>query len=236
MVQTRFGWRLIGCMVAVTLGRATPDSVALGQDEARSVQAESVWVRPVVASPAIPASAVGVIKAAAARAGVIFAGQVVSIHREDLAGFVDIRFHVDQAVRGCGNGDTYVLREWAGLWSGEPPRYREGEQLLMLLAPRGRGGMSAPVDGPAGVIPLLAVREQPLVGSRGVVPAETAQQQALGQGVDLRWVETLAARRTFLPRGRGAKIREASQPPPPSLASVMALLGLSRVVAYPVDR
>lgn len=235
MVQTRFGCRLIGCVVAVTLGRATLGGVALGQDEARSVLAESVWVRPVVASPAIPTSAVGVIRAAAGRAGVIFAGQVVSIHREDLAGFVDIRFHVDQAVRGCGNGDTYVLREWAGLWSGEPPRYREGERLLMLLAPRGRGGMSAPVDGPAGVIPLLAVREQPLVGSRGVVPAETAQQQALGEGVDLRWVETLATRRTFLPHG-GAKTREAMQPLPPSLASVMALLGPSRVVAYPVDR
>lgn len=230
MVHARFLWQLIGGVFAVALCRVAPS-----QQEPRSVMAGSIWVRPVATSPAIPASAVGVMKAAAARAGVIFAGQVLSIHREDGAGFVDISFHVDQAVRGCGNGDTYVLREWVGLWSGQQPRYREGEHLLMLLAPRGRGGMSAPVDGLAGVIPLLAVRQQPLMSSTGLVPAETAQQQGPGQGVDLRWVETLAVRKAML-TPVGAKAREAIQPIPPSLASVMALLGPSRVVAYPVDR
>ncbi len=236
---------------------------------AGQVSSKPVLVKPApgrslsggVGSALVPQSAAGVITAAAARAGVIFAGRVLTIDREDAAGFVDVRFHVDQAVRGCGTGDTYVLREWSGLWSGQQPRYREGERLLMMLAPRGRSGMSAPVDGLAGAIPLVSRGQPPLMDAKGHVPADSAA--AGSQGVDLRWVETLAARTAVLPaaagsgssnsRGewRGVVARLASagkvagpgvvmgasgQADIPSLASVLALLGPNRSIPTPVDR
>src|SRR3954469_7314069 len=70
-------------------------------------------------------------------AGVIFVGEVISIRqkpgRGGGTGWVEINFRVDQAVRGSNAGDTYTLREWAGLWEGGEERYRPGQLLLMLL-------------------------------------------------------------------------------------------------------
>ena len=53
------------------------------------------------------------------RAGVIFAGHVVRVTREDDAGFVEVRFAGGGArCGGAAARETYVLREWAGLWMG----------------------------------------------------------------------------------------------------------------------
>lgn len=161
--------------------------------------AQRLPARPTVTSTAsLPASVAGVLTGAASRAGVIFAGTVLAMDRQDASGFVDVRFHVDNALRGCGNGDTYVLREWAGLWSGQAPRYVPGERLLMLLAPRGRSGMSAPVDGPAGAIPLVASAQPPLRNAAGLLAADTGQRLP-ALAVDLRWIETMAMRSTSPP-------------------------------------
>jgi hypothetical protein len=151
-------------------------------------------IGPVARSSAIPAATAAAFQAMAARATVIFAGHVLAVDRQDAAGYVDVTFAIDRAARGCGQTDKYVLREWAGLWTGEPERYRVGAQLLMLLPARGASGMSEPVGGMAGAIPLVATRIPPLTHGAGVAPADTGAQAALEPGVDLRWVQALAVR------------------------------------------
>ncbi len=160
------------------------------------------------AAQQVPAAAVVVLRGLAARAGVIFAGHVVEVRREDSAGYVDVVFAVDEAVRGCAGEKRYVLREWAGLWMEEPRRYGVGQRLLMILAPPGPSGMSAPVGGMAGRIPLVGVRQPPLARGTEVKPAD--EDDEAEAGVDLRWVEAAAERSAVL--GGKAQIEAARAP------------------------
>ncbi len=91
----------------------------------------------------------------ASRAGVIFAGNVLAVTHHNAQGYVEIQFHVDSAVLHCAAGSTYTVREWAGRWAGQPERYRPGQQLLMLLTAPGPAGLSAPVNGSDGAIPIV---------------------------------------------------------------------------------
>lgn len=110
-------------------------------------------------------------------AGVIFAGQVVEVRRVG-ASMVEVEFRVDRAVRGCAAGGPYVLREWAGLWVGAA-RYQVGQRLMMLLRTPGVSGMSSPVGGLDGAIPIRGVQSD-LAGATRV--------GATVEMVDLRWV------------------------------------------------
>ncbi len=117
------------------------------------------------------------------RADVIFVGQVVAIRPHDGdgmgAGFVEVDFEVDQAIRGC-TGGAYVLREWAGLWSGDANRYRVGQRLLMMLHAPGASGLSSPVGGLDGAIPIRGVADaSPLTTAVANPPVPIA---------DLRWL------------------------------------------------
>ena len=188
----------------------------------------------------VPAATASALIALGSRAGVIFSGQVVEVDRNDDDGFVDVVFHVDHAVRGCSDGSTYVVREWAGLWIGEPERYRAGQRLLMLLAARGASGMSAPVGGLAGTIPVVAGRVPPLI--HGKIPAPRDSSLAsVDDVVDLRWVQALAVRRTVTRMAAASEpeLKVGRWPGPvaplpiiskspaagPNLAAVLALLG-----------
>lgn len=120
------------------------------------------------------------------QAGVIFVGEVTAIRwrqgQNGASGIVEVSFRVDEAVRGCAVGSTYWLDEWAGLWAGGDPRYRIGQRLLMLLHAPGAAGVSSPVGGMAGVIPI-----------RGTTPAPqtvTAATEKTAEIADLRWVGT----------------------------------------------
>jgi len=117
-------------------------------------------------------------------AGVIFAGQVIAVHRQsggaEASGVVEVEFRVDQAVRGCTAGAPYVLREWAGLWAGGVQRYRVGERLLMFLRTPSASGLSSPVDGMDGAVPIHG-GSSPLVADSSTVQYPVA---------DLRWVGT----------------------------------------------
>jgi hypothetical protein len=113
------------------------------------------------------------------KADVIFAGQVVAIRRPN-PGVVEVEFRVDQAIRGCAVGTPYVMREWAGLWAGGTQRYRVGQRLLMLLHAPSAAGMSSPVGGLDGAIPIRQ-------GGPGLpVSADEASSQP--PYVDLRWL------------------------------------------------
>lgn len=128
---------------------------------------------------ATPQTVIDVLHQLSGRAEVVFAGQVEAIRRPN-EGVVEVEFRVDEAIRGCAVGTPYVLREWAGLWAGGAPRYRVGQRLLMLLHAPGAAGMSSPVGGLDGAVPI---RQGGLVMPTG----EIATPPQLPY-VDLRWL------------------------------------------------
>jgi len=180
-------WRLFAVWM-VCCGACLGQVVARGRDRASEAR------RVVTLTGGIPAGTAAVLQSMASRATVIFTGHVVEVDRRDSAGYVDVTFLIDRAVKGCSVAEKYVLREWAGRWSGEPNRYRVGERLLMLLPARGSSGLSEPVDGMAGAIPLVATRTPPIVHGAGNAPPETAVEDGQEPAADLRWVQALAVR------------------------------------------
>jgi hypothetical protein len=134
---------------------------------------------PASVSPEAETSALNTVEdplhAMTAQAAVIFAGQVTAVRRLDgsssgATGVVEIDFAVDDAVRGVGSG-TYTLREWAGLWNAGELPLRVGQRYLMLLHAPGASGLSSPVGGMDGAIPIHG-----------------------GTTVDLRWVAARVVR------------------------------------------
>lgn len=117
------------------------------------------------------------------KAGIIFAGEVTAVHRHEsidgASGYVEVEFRVDQAIRGCTAGVPYVLREWAGLWAGGASRYRVGERLLMFLHSPSASGLSSPISGMDGAVPIHGA-----IGP--LIAGETTQYPV----TDLRWVAT----------------------------------------------
>jgi hypothetical protein len=129
-------------------------------------------------------------------AGVIFTGQVVAVRRQDgvngATGVVEIAFAVEDAVRGV-SGSAYTLREWAGLWpAGEEP-FRVGQRFLMLLHAPNAAGLSSPVGGMDGAIPIRGGARAQAAASAETVSAP-ASTSAGGRVVDLRWVATRVGR------------------------------------------
>jgi hypothetical protein len=146
-------------------------------------------------------------------AGVIFAGEVISVRRPDgyagsgqdaAEGVVTVEFRVDDAVRGCVGSSVYTLREWAGLWTGGE-RYRVGQRLLMFLHTPNARGLSSPVHGAEGAIP---------VRGGGVAPGPyDGSALAAGWVVDLRWVQAQAIQGMVVTRTQspGAESEEAER-------------------------
>ncbi|MBB5317020.1 hypothetical protein RBB73_14850 [Tunturiibacter empetritectus] len=139
------------------------------------------------------------------RAGVIFMGQVLAVRLPGGAGpasgIVEVDFRVDRAILGCRAGEPYVLREWGGLWAGGGQRYRVGQRLLMLLHAPSAGGMSSPVGGLDGAIPIRqSAAAGPVVagsGTTGAVAENAVAESAVAESaggppslpfVDLRWL------------------------------------------------
>jgi hypothetical protein len=128
------------------------------------------------------------------RAAVVFVGQVTAVRRVDgggaASGVVEVAFRVDQAVRGCAAGGTYVLREWAGLWAANDAQYRVGQRRLMMLHAPGAGGINSPVGGMDGALPIRGMGSA--VRSENDSAATIASPAA--EMVDLRWVGARLAR------------------------------------------
>jgi hypothetical protein len=72
------------------------------------------------------------------------------------------------------------------LWVAGDARYRVGQRLLMFLHAPGASGMSSPVGGADGVIPIRGTASTPQVSS-----ATTASTPMIA---DLRWVGTRLVR------------------------------------------
>jgi hypothetical protein len=128
---------------------------------------------------AVPETSVGsVLRNLASRSGVVFVGQVVRI--EHKTGTVEVTFQVQQTVMGAV-GATYTLREWGGLWTGGRQRYRLGQRSMMFLHTTNGTGLSSPVDGMAGVVPVV------------VQGADT------GALLDVRWLDARVLRAVGAP-------------------------------------
>ena len=89
------------------------------------------------------------------RSGAIFAGRVLSVQylRPRLANEVPtvrVTFRVERGIRGARTGGRFVLRQWAGLWSGGQQPYRVGERVLLFLYPPSKVGLTSPVGGERG--------------------------------------------------------------------------------------
>ena len=142
------------------------------------------------------------------QAGVVFVGEVIAIRHiageGGASGVVEVEFRVDQAVRGCTAGGSYVLREWAGLWSGGDQRYRVGQRLLMLLHAPGAGGVTSPVGGMAGAIPIR--------GSASSLQASATASSTPSPVADLRWVGT-RLQRTIAYRNSSSSLATAASTP-----------------------
>ncbi len=177
-----------------------PDaSVGTQVAESRPGAAEALAqpVAPVAAVQyeAVPATADAVIEQMSEAAGAIFAGQVVAVRRpagfmgsaEDAAeGVVETDFRVVKALRGPRQGSVYTLREWSGLWAGNAERFRVGRQLLLFLRSPDASGLSSPVHGADGAIPLRG---------GGVAPGPEDTTVAAAEWlVDLRWVQARTLR------------------------------------------
>lgn len=103
----------------------------------------------------LPATSIAsVLRSLASRAGIVFVGQVERIVPN--GGVVEITFQVQQPVIGVVGG-TYVLREWAGRWTGGQQRYRVGQRAMFFLHAPSAAGLSSPVDGMMGIVPLVPV-------------------------------------------------------------------------------
>jgi hypothetical protein len=136
-------------------------------------------------------------------AGVIFSGQVTAVRRQvgtnGATGVVEVDFAVDDAVLGV-SGSSYAMREWAGLWAGGDEPFRVGQRFLMLLYAPSVAGLSSPVGGMDGAIPVRGSGPAPIFAS-GFLNTISAQDvvggaPVLGDGlvVDLRWVQTRVVR------------------------------------------
>jgi hypothetical protein len=135
-----------------------------------------------------PAASVGgELRGLASRAAVVFVGQVAKIEPQD--GVVEITFTVQQPVLGV-TGGSYVMREWAGRWTGGQQRYWVGERAMFFLhAPGGTAGggasggvgLSSPVEGMTGVVPVVPM------GANG------------GALLDVRWLAARLGRRLGAP-------------------------------------
>jgi hypothetical protein len=141
---------------------------------------------PLTLSPRLPVSpgtltSPQIVKAA----GIIFSGRVTSVSRAPTGGGVAstvVTFQVEHAIRGTLPGQSLTIREWSGLWArGE--RYRVGENVLLLLYPPSKLGLTSPVAGVLGRFPMdpqgrvllstehqAVFAEDPLIAGRTAVP------------------------------------------------------------------
>ncbi|HSY34242.1 MAG TPA: hypothetical protein VK814_00690 [Acidobacteriaceae bacterium] len=105
-------------------------------------------------------SVAGELRLLGSRAGVVFVGQVRKIESKDGtgggtdSGVVEITFSVEQPVLGVVGG-SYVMREWAGRWTGGQQHLQAGQRAMFFLYAPGASGLSSAVDGMMGAVPVV---------------------------------------------------------------------------------
>jgi len=140
------------------------------------------------------------------QAAVVFIGQVTAVHHTNSsngsAGVIEIEFAVDDAIAGVAPNTTYTLREWTGLAPNDDSAFVIARRYLMFLHAPGPGGLSSPVGGPDGAIPILPGNEAAAPNTPdalgfaaqaapALAPANPPASSSLASSTaDLRWVAT----------------------------------------------
>jgi hypothetical protein len=164
-----------------------------------------------------PESSVGaVLESLSSRAAVVFVGQVVRIERPANGGVVEVAFRVDRAVLGQV-GDTYTVREWAGLWAAGQQRYRVGQRAMVFLHAANEAGFTSPVGGMEGVVPMLPMGAdaEPLLDVRWLaakVVRPVGEPLADADGGAIALSEAIQA---VVQGGRGEPVQEPVKQPLP---------------------
>jgi hypothetical protein len=118
-------------------------------------------------------------KQLSARAGIVFAGTVLS-GGADSAGTdrpvpsVALRFRVDRAIAGVDPGQTLTIHEWIGAWLEQTPMHR-GDRFLLFLYPPSYLGLTSPIGGRRGQIRLDSAG-QIILGRSALPGKQTAMQ------------------------------------------------------------
>ncbi len=140
MLRSRLRRQFVVFAIALfAAGEAAPYSRSQNiTNSARAASAQSAMMRQV-----------------ARKSGFIFSGTVRSVEwRRAPAGVgidtVRIAFAVHEGVRGTTHGRTFVMQEWAGLWSSSSGRFRPGQRVFLCLYPRSRLGLTSVVGGDLG--------------------------------------------------------------------------------------
>lgn len=116
----------------------------------------ALLARQAVLAQAPPASVEAALQRLGTRASVVFVGEVSRVDpRQDV---VEVTWRVQRPVAGT-TGATYTVREWAGLWSAGVQRYRVGQRAMVFLHRANSAGVSSPVDGLDGVVPMAGSSE-----------------------------------------------------------------------------
>ena len=109
--------------------------------------------------PAPPATTEDALRQMFDQAGIIFTGQVTAVRLTATAqgptGVLEVDFSIDDAIRGTAARTTYILREWGGLTPNADTPFLVGHRYLVLLHSPGPSGLTSPVGGPDGVIPIV---------------------------------------------------------------------------------
>jgi hypothetical protein len=133
------------------------------------------------------------------RAGMIFAGTVLSARQEAAAvegilqdttqstfqgttPAVQLTFRVDEAIAGVEPGQILKVHEWAGAWAMHRPM-RTGDRILIFLYTPSRLGLTSPVGGPMGQLALDGSGKNVSRDSRrvSVIQLERAIRSARGE-------------------------------------------------------
>jgi hypothetical protein len=140
-----------------------------------------------------PASSTAEVLAELVReAGVIFAGEVYAIRMPEgeanpgtSGGLhslnpqaVQIEFRVDHGVRGASVGSPFVLHESLEQWRQQAPPIALHDRAIVFLYPPDQSGLSAPVGGPAGVLPLAGDNQVDLSRLHALVRPAVSGTQA----------------------------------------------------------
>jgi hypothetical protein len=117
-----------------------------------------------------PQRSPAVIRHLVPRSGFIFAGTVISFEKPSgTVPTVRVTFKIDRGIRGVRTGQTFSIREWAGLWD-RTPRYRARQRVFLFLYPPSKLGLTSPVNGAGGRFRIdeggaVVIDGSPAVGS-----------------------------------------------------------------------
>ena len=92
------------------------------------------------------------LQSLAGAAQTIFVGQIVAVQRSKSV--VEVSFRVERPVTGLV-GQTFTMREWAGLWAPGTQRYAVGQRVLAFVHGASGAGFSSPVHGAEGLVPVV---------------------------------------------------------------------------------